>query len=294
MTPFVAGMVRSMELQFMVLDPSDPQRLRIEAFLAKATPRPVRDGEAVGHVIFLVDGQGEVRRADNVRQAIIAHKDRGHALVWGAVDAGDARAPWTQFAVLEAAPNNESLPGDGGGMVFLPFVDLQTPNAKLRDRLYVVLDEAPRRPLNGSIQTLNAPRAFLKPAAQAVAANLMSEEACVVLRELSGVGGDLCKHRLVPLGEFNPQDTYWDIAKLHRKAGVKLLGFRFRPNEVVPDGDTGLLKLRDEVLSAEDTDVDKGAWANWRFHPYPAAIASRSGMTIAPAARLFEALDQLE
>ena len=285
-----------MELQLtsLGLDPDDPQLQRVKAILKKATPRPVREGEANGHVILVLDEQGEFHRVDGASLAIIAHRERTQHLVWGAVDSGDNRAAWTQFGILEAAPTTESLPGDGGGIVFQPFVDLQTPDTKLRQRLHVVLADSPRRPFNGDSQALNAPRAFLKIAAQTAAANLMTSQACDVLRELSGAQTDLCRHRLVPLGIFNPQDTYWDLGRLHPEAGVKLMGFRFKPNEVEIDKGTGLYKLREEVITSVDEDVDKGAWATWRFHPYPRAIASRSGMTIAPAARLFDALDEME
>lgn len=285
-----------MELQLtsLGLDPDDPQLQRVKAILKKATPRPVREGEANGHVILVLDEQGEFHRVDGASLAIIAHMERTQHLVWGAVDSGDGRPAWTQFGILEVEPTAEALPSDGGGFIIQPFVDLQTPGVKLRNRLHVVLSESPRRPFNGAAQALNCPRAFLRVVAQAAAAKLMTTQACDVLRELSGAQTELCRQRLIPLGVFNPQDSYWDLGRLHPEAGAKLMGFRFKPNEVELDKSTGLYKLRDEVLSVDDADVDKGAWANWRFHPYPEAIKSRSGMTIAPAARLFDALDEME
>jgi hypothetical protein len=293
-------------------------RTAAEQLLRKSTIRPIGEGDNVGHFVVVQDRAGELYTLpiDQVGRVAVMRRGSWQTMVFGMADSGDPpqdpnnpaspkpRGAWSQFALLEALPNDEATTQDGGGYVFEPFVVLPG-EGPLRERLYVVVDKAPNRPLNG-VQTWNSPRAFLKPAAQVEAAQVMASQACDVLRELGGVTGDLCRRRLVPLRATSPQDSYWDTGRLPPNSGVKRLGFRFTVPEVEgadePD-ETGkpkplhehaVLRLRSEVVEGDDPEANKGAWGDWRFRRFSEVYAEcTSDMTLVTLGLLKDALEQI-
>ncbi len=144
-------------------------RAAAEQLLRKSTIRPIGDGDNVGHFIVVQGRDGELYTlsTDQVGRLAVMRRGSWQTMVFGMADSGDPphdpadpgspkpRAAWSQFALLEALPNDEATTQDGGGYVFTPFVVLPG-DGPLRDRLYVVVDKAPNRPLNG-VQTWNAP-----------------------------------------------------------------------------------------------------------------------------------------
>lgn len=142
----------------------------IDVLLGKSSIRPFRNGDGIGHVVVIEMRDGErweLPLGDIGRIALARRGGNASAAVFGMVDPkdlnpNDARAAWSQFALIEG-PTTEPNPSimDGGGFMFVPFFAEENDGRKLRDRLHVVL-ESPFRPMDGLRPTLDLPRAFVK------------------------------------------------------------------------------------------------------------------------------------
>ncbi len=271
---------------------------RLEAFLAKMTPRPIVPGDKPSYIVAVRDREGVLHELSGVTQVALVHRSRGVCLSYGIVESGDSRPAWDQPTITELSHPTDSTARDGGGFIFAPFFVLPG-DGKLRRRLYVAVSDSPRRPLANQ-QQLDLPRSFLTGSSLEEAEEAIKEAACNVLHGLVGTKDGVCKRRLTLLagGGIVPTNTYWDVSKLHEGAGQKPAGFRFQPNEVEAvdptDPDT-TYRLRDVIVESDEVEAaDRPVWAGWRFHRYDRATKTRSGMTKSALAALFDYLDELD
>lgn len=281
---------------FRTHPPSPAELARIEAFLAKMTPRPIQPGDNPSYIVAVRDRAGVIHELQGMTQVALVHRTRGVCLSYGMVDSGDARPPWDQPAITEFSHPTERTARDGGGFIFAPFF-IKPGEGKLRYRLYVAVSDLPHRPLAGLAQ-LDLPRSFLTGSAHVEVEEAIKDAACNVLHDLIGTTDGVCKKRLTLLDGIIPTNSYWDVSKLHEGAGQKPAGFRFQPDEVVavePDNPDTAYRLRDDIVESDEVETaDRATWAGWRFQRYDEAAKTRSGMTKSALSALFDYLDRLD